>query len=316
MLRREFFALMAGAVAAPARSQPRTIPHLSILQSNAAQVLAFREEFARLGWQDGQTVRIDHRMARGGDPRPLAADLVASKPDVILCSTTPALKAVQELTKRIPVVFVVVADPVGEGFVASLARPGGNITGFSTYDPGLSGKWIELLRQAAPDVRRLAILFNPDTAPHSVFLNSLHASARALGVDAREAHVRAEQDVHDAVAGFATAQGGGLMVLPDTFTFGRSKLLASLALRHRLPTVFPFRHFVVDGGLMSYGVDITEQYRQAAKYVDRILRGHSAAELPVQAPTKFELFLNIATARELGLQLSPTLLASADEVVE
>ena len=319
MRRREFLALIGTVAASPVAAQPRAMRRIGFLQGGASDertASSFKEGLAALGWIEGQNVALEWRAARGGDPRALAAELIAWEPDVLVVSTTPALRALQHATTTIPIVFVVVSDPVRDGFVESLARPGRNITGFSNYDPALSGKWIELLREASPGLRRIAILYNPDTAPHSLFLAPLLATARSLGVPAVETHVRTDDDIARVLAAFAAEPGGAVLAMPDSFIGARTALLASIAKRHRLPSLFPFRFYVERGGLLSYGADIADQYRHAASYVDRILRGASPAELPVQAPTKFELFLNLRTANEIGLELPPSLLARADEVIE
>jgi putative ABC transport system substrate-binding protein len=320
MKRRRFLAgAAAAAFARAARAQvqpPRRIGFLHGAAPSQEQVALFLASLSKLGWIEGENVKVEWRSARGGDPRPLAEELVALEPDVLLSNGTPATRALQRATRTIPIVFVSLADPVGDGFVESLARPGGNITGFSTYDPGLSGKWIEILKLAAPGVRRIAIVFNPDTAPHSVFLGPLLASSASRDVSAEPLHVRAAEEIERELAAFAAQPGGGLIAMPDGFTNFHRKLLAAAAQTFRLPGIYPFRPYALDGGLISYGVDIADQIRQAPTYVDRLLRGGKAAELPVQTPVKYELVINMKTAQALALTIPPSLLAQADEVIE
>lgn len=318
-MRRRSFLARTVAFAVSARAEellPRRIGFLYGSAPSQEIVSLFNNGLSKLGWVDGENVNVEWRSARGGDPRPLAAELIALKPDILLANGTPATRALQRATRTIPIVFVSLADPVGDGFVESLARPGGNITGFSTYDPGLSGKWIEILKLTAPGVRRVAVVFNPDAAPHSVFLTPLLASATARDLLAEPLHVRGAEEIERELAGFAAQPGGGLIAMPDGFTNFHRKLLVGAARTHGLPGIYPFRPYAEEGGLISYGVDIAGQIKQAPTYVDRLLRGAKAAELPVQTPVKYELVINIKTAQGLGLTIPPSLLAQADEVIE
>jgi putative ABC transport system substrate-binding protein len=273
-----------------------------------------------LGWKEGGNLRIDWRWF-GGDPALFernAAELVALGPDVLLAGgSSTAVAALQRQTSSIPIVFVQVADPVGQGFVASLARPGGNITGFSNYDPPMAGKWLGMLTQITPPVGRVAVLYNPATAPYAgLMLHAIEEAAGSLAVAVRAAPVNDDAEIEAMMAGLAREERCGLLVLPDPFTGGHRDTIIAAAARHRLPAVYPFRYFTASGGLMSYGIDQDDLYRRGASYVDRILRGAKPADLPVQRPTKFELAINLKTAKALGVTIPPSLLAAADEVIE
>ena len=240
-----------------------------------------------------------------------------SAPDVILATGGPALAQLQQATRTIPIVFLVVSEPVALGFVASLARPGGNITGFTNLEPTIGAKSLELLKEMAPRVTRFAVMFNPDTSTIGAQLSrSAETAAQKFAVELVDAQVRQPGDIETTIAMLSREQRGGLIVAPDTFTQNRRKLVLDLAARHQLPVIYPYRYYAADGGLMSYGVDSVAQYRQAAGYVDRILRGDKPADLPVQQPTKFELVINVKTAKALGLTVPETLLAAADEVIQ
>jgi len=282
------------------------------------RVSAFTQALAELGWTDGRNVRIDFRWA-GVDInriRALAQELVGSQPDIILASSLPAVAAVQRETRTIPIVFAIVADPVASGVVAALNRPSGNITGFTQLEASFVGKWLELLSEIAPGLKRAAIMFNPDTAPVSAYIPSLETAARSLKVVAIIAPVHSDVEIETAIRDIGREPGGGLVVIPDIFTNVHRAPIISAAARNNVPAVSWQSEFARDGGLLSYGYDPVDGYRRAATYVDRILRGAKPAELPVQLPTKFEMIVNLKTAKALGLTVPPALLARADEVIE
>ena len=284
-----------------------------------AWVGAFLQGLALLGWTDGRNVRIDTRWAttNADDLRRHAAELAALAPDVIVAATGTATTApLLQATRTVPIVFVIVIDPVGAGFVASLARPGGNATGFTSFEYGLSGKWLELLKQIAPGVTRAAVLRDPAVASGIGQFAAVQAVAPSLGVELSPVDARDAPEIERAVTAFARSGNGGLIVTSSPVAARHRDLIATLAARHRLPAVYGSRHYVAAGGLISYGPDLIDQYRRAAGYVDRILKGEKPADLPVQAPTKYELVINLKTAKALGLDLPPTLLARADEVIE
>ena len=329
--RREFVILLGGSAAtawpfAARAQQPERVRRIGVLMGFAesdpeaqARVAAFREGLQKLGWTERRNIRIDTRWA-GLDVEAMqqfAKELVALQPDVILAHTTPATLAVHQETRAIPIVFVQVADPVASGFVASFSRPGGNVTGFTTVEPTMGGKWLEVLKEIAPRVTRVAVLFNPATAPYSeLYLNSFKAAAASFGVEAIEAPVRDASTLESVIAAQARKPNSGLIVMPDIFTTGHRAEIILLAARYRLPAVYSFRYFTEIGGLLSYGNDPLDLVRRAATYADRILKGENPSELPVQAPVKFELTINLKTAKALGLDSPPTLLARADEVIE
>jgi putative tryptophan/tyrosine transport system substrate-binding protein len=272
-----------------------------------------------LGWSVGGNLQIDYRWTAGNveRARTLANELVALNPEVLLAGNTPTLAALHEATRTIPIVFVLVSDPIGSGFVASLARPGGNVTGFVTVEPELGGKLVQLLKQIAPTVERVAYIFNPDTAPYAgYFLRPAEAAASSAGIKLITSPVHNATEIEHSIMSLAAQPGSGFIAMPDITTIVHRHLIVALAAQHRLPAVYPYRFFVKDGGLMSYGVDITDQYRSAVTYVDRILRGDNPAELPVQAPTKFELVINLKTAKVLGLDVSLQLQELADALIE
>jgi len=328
--RRAFLALLGGAATAwpfATRAQRSGgMRRAGVLMLNAesdrdgqVRVGVFRQRLRELGWIEGGNIRIDYRWGAGAPARAqtAAAELVALAPDVILCNGTPATAALQRATRSIPVVFVVVTDPVGAGFVESLARPGANITGFSTFEPEIGGKWLELLREVAPDLRRVAGVLDPAFAGFAKVWRAVEELAPKSGVPVTSMVFRnPADDLESALAVFAREPGGGLIVLPTAINnMARSRIFLAAA-RHRLPAVYPFRHYAVDGGLMSYGFDPPDLFRRGASYVDRILRGEKPAALPVQAPTKFTLVVNLKTAKALGLAVPQSLLARADEVIE
>jgi putative ABC transport system substrate-binding protein len=327
MKRREVIALLGAAAAAwplAARAQQgERVRRIGVIMGLAARdaeallrVRAFESSWRELGWVEGRNIRVDYRWAPGDAAvfRAHAAALVAARPEVILASGTPVLAAVREATQSIPIVFVGVSDPDGTGVVASLGRPGGNITGFANFEPPMGGKWLQALKDVAPNVTRVGVLRNPDALAR--FMRAIETTAPSLGLEAVECIARNADEIERAIDGFAGQANVGLIVLPDPVFTAPRRLIAELAARHRIPAVYPFRFFVDDGGLMSYGVDIPDQARRAAFYIDRILKGEKPGDLPVQAPTKFELVINLRTAKALGLTLPDTLLARADEVIE
>jgi putative ABC transport system substrate-binding protein len=330
MRRREFIKLIAsGATAWPlvARAQqPERMRRIGILMGRAesdpqaqTRVAAFKQGLAALGWSEGSNLRIDLRWSAGDINRAasLAKELMALQPDAILADTTPGTAAIQHETKSVPIVFVAVNDPVGSGFVESLPRPGGNLTGFLNLEATLAEKWLELLKEIAPPTTRVAVPFNPQTAPFAeYYLGPLQAMARKLGVTLFPTSVGNEDDIETAIRQIASAPGGGLILMSDSFLFVHRKLILDLTARHKIPAINPIRELTMEGGLISYGVEGTDLLVRAASYIDRVLRGAKPSELPVQAPTKFELVINLKTAKALGLEIPPSLLARADEVIE
>jgi putative ABC transport system substrate-binding protein len=281
---------------------------------------AFREELQKLGWTEGRNTQIYTRWATpadAGSMRRFAKELVALQPDLFLSSTTPTTTALLQQTRTIPIVFAIVADPIGSGFLASFARPGGNVTGFIFTEPTMAGKWLELLKEIAPRVARIAMLFNPASATYAEYwLNPFKAAAASFGIEPIAAPVRDRSELESVVAAQAREPNGGLIAMPDSFTDAHRAEITSLAARYRLPAVYPFRFFVEVGGLLSYGVDRTDNFRRAATYADRILKGEKPSELPVQAPFKYELVINLKTAKALGLDVPLHLQQLADEVIE
>ena len=331
MQRRKFIAMLGGAAAWPlaARGQQPGDRgrRIGVLMGYAetdrdAQgwYAAFREAFQKLGWTVGRDTRIDTRWAAPTDAHALqqfAKELVVLQPDVILSSTTPPTIALLQETRTIPIVFAIVADPVGSGFAESLARPGGNITGFTFTEPTMAGKWLELLKGVAPDVARVAMLFNPASATYSEYwLKPFKTAAPLFAVEAIPAPVRDRSELEDIIAAQAREPKSGLIAMPDSFMDTYRAEVTALAARYRLPAVYPFRLFVEVGGLLSYGVDRTDNFRRAAAYVDRILTGAKPSELPVQAPLKFELVITLRTAKAIGLEVPLHLQQLADEVIE
>jgi putative ABC transport system substrate-binding protein len=325
MLRREFITLLSGATVTfplAARAQPAAkIWRIGLLMTMAesepeaqARLASLREGLQQLGWKEGHNIRIDYRFAAGDSERARssALELVSLMPDVILANGTAILSALRRATQSIPIVFVLVPDPVGDGFVASLARPGGNITGVTNFEFPMGGKWVEFLKEIAPHLSNVALIFNPETAPYARhFLQSV-----ALGAEATLMPVRNDSEIERALETVAAKSNSGLIIVPDLFTGGHRELIVALAARHRLPAIYPFRFFVANGGLLSYGPDSLDLFRRSASFVDRILKGDKPGDLPVQAPVKFELAVNLKTAKALGLTVPPTLLARADDVIE
>jgi putative ABC transport system substrate-binding protein len=329
MRRREFIQLVGGAAASPrfVRAQQiiqkRRIGVLMAYEETTAEaqawVAAFREGFQKLGWREGGDFQIDIRWATGDEATitRFAKEIVASRPDLILSSSTPTTAALLEQTHTIPIVFGIVTDPVRSGFVASFPRPGGNATGFTNFERTMGGKWLELLKEIAPSVNRATFLFNPVTGPHfEYYLGPFKAAAASLGVQPIVAPVRDPSELESAIAAQARDENGGIVVMPEAFTQAHSAEITTLAARYRLPAIYAYRGFVELGGLLSYGSDLTDNFRRAANYADRILKGAKPSELPVEAPIKFELVINIKTAKALGLTVPLSLRASADEVIE
>jgi putative tryptophan/tyrosine transport system substrate-binding protein len=326
--RRDFIALLGGAAAWPLAAQAqqgermRRVGVLMNLSSDnpegQARNAAFLQTLQELGWTVGRNVRIDYRWAAGDVDRNRknAAELVALAPDVILAAGSFGMGALQQATRAVPIVFVNVIDPVGGGFVESLALPGGNATGFANFEYGISGKWLELLKEIAPRVTRVAVLRDPSRASGGGQLGALQGAASSFGLELSPVGLRDAGEIERGVTAFARGSNGGLVVTSGTLSIIHRKLIVALAARHQLPAVYPYRFYVSDGGLISYGPDYVDQYRRAAGYVDRILRGEKPADLPVQAPTKYDLVINLKTAKALGLDVPPTLLARADEVIE
>jgi ABC-type uncharacterized transport system substrate-binding protein len=329
MKRREFISLIGSVAAWPlaAQAQKDQVRRIGVLMGWAegdpyaqAALTAFYKGLGRLGWTDDRNLRIDLRWGAGQAERmqEFARELVALRPDMILANTTPATKALHRETRTIPLVFVIVSDPVGAGLVASLPQPGANITGFINVETAMGGKWLELLKEMAPSVRRAAIMFNPDTAPGggSYFLGAIEAAARSFGVEAITAAVRSDGEIETAINKLGREPGSGLVVMTDSFTVVHRGSIISLAARNSVPAIYAEAISSRDGGLMSYGANTQDMFARAASYADRILQGAKPADLPVQTPIKFEMVINLKTARALGLAVPPTLLASADEVIE
>ena len=278
---------------------------------------AFLRGLQQLGWVDSANVRIDTRWAAADtDLRKYAGELIALGPDVVMAFTSAAVPPLQQVTRAIPIVFAIVADPVGAGYVESLARPGGNVTGFTTFEYALGGKWLELLKEIAPRTARVAVLRDPAIAAGPAEYGAIQAVAPSLGVELRPIDMRNADEIERAITVFAASSGGGLIITGSTAATTYRELIIALAARHRLPAVYYARYYVTGGGLISYGSDILDQCQRAAGYVDRILKGAKPADLPVQAPTKYELAINLKTAKALGIEVPPTLLARADEVIE
>ena len=326
--RRKFIALIGGAAAWPlaARAQQgEPMRRIGALMSTAAddpegqaRIAAFQHGLQQFGWTIGRNVRIDSRWPVGDSERTrrYAAELVALAPDVILATGSAAAAPLLQATRTVPVVFVIVPDPVGAGFVNSLARPGGNATGFIQFEYGISGKWLELLKQIAPGVTRAAILRDPAISAGIGQFGAIQAVAPSLGVEASPINVRAADEIERAVADFARAPNGGLIITGSALAIFHRHLIIALAAKHRLPAVYFQRTLVADSGLISYGADVLDQYRRAASYVARILKGEKPADLPVQTPTKYELVINLKTAKALSLEIPSSVLARADEVIE
>jgi len=331
MRRREFIITLIGGVVAawpvPSWAQmPVRIRLIGVLWAGiipgtpAAElaIAAFTEGLHELGWKEGENLKIEHRWVTSGaeQSKTLAKELVGLKPDALVVNSTPLLSVMASETRTIPIVFVRVADPVGQGLIASLARPGGNITGFTNFEFSMGGKWLQLLKDLSPSTERVAILFNPNTMPFALFVRSIEAAAPSFALQLQPSPFQNTDDVERIIEAFARERNSALVVLPDTSTIQHRQFIIRMVARNNLPTIYPYGLFAKDGGLISYGIDAISVYRDASVYVSRILRGEKPSELPVQAPNKYELVINLKTAKLLGLEIPPKLLALADEVIE
>jgi len=329
MRRREFIAFVGGAaVAWPLRVRAQQTDHMrriGVLMNNAeddpesnALLAGFKQGLQQLGWLEDRNIHIDTRFAadRPDSYQVLAKELVALRPAVIFAYTTPITAALQRESRTIPIVFAQVSDPVGSGLVASLARRGANLTGLLLYEKGITGKWLAMLKEIAPHVKRAALVADPKTTPYNYFVRSAEDVAGPLAIELVPSPVQGAADIERVIAAFAETPNSGLLFLPSGTTTLHRDLVIALAARYRLPSVYPFRFYVTAGGLMSYSTDLVDQSRQAASYIDRILRGANPGELPVQAPTKYVTTVNLKTAKALGLEVPPSLLVRADEVIE
>jgi putative ABC transport system substrate-binding protein len=326
MRRRDFIAGLASAAAWPvvgrAQGRMRRVAVLLSLPADdpilPARVTAFAQALQELGWTDGRNLRIDYRFA-GNDPdriRTFASELVALEPDLLVAEGAIVTNALQQVARTVPIVFVLTSDPVGEGLVASLARPGGNTTGFAIWEYGIGVKWLQLLKEIAPNVTRAAVIRDRRSTAQIGQFGAMQGVAPILGVQLSPIDARDPGEIERGVAAFARQPDGGLVLATGAWPAAYREAIITQAARHRLPAVYPFRHFVNDGGLVSYGPDTTDPFRSAAGYIDRILKGEKAADLPVQYPTRYETVLNMKTGKTLGLAVPPTLLARADEVIE
>ncbi len=331
MRRREFFGLIGGAAAWPlaARAQPQAARRIGVISAvpesdpeEKPRRIAFQQGLEQLGWATGRNLHIDFRWNNRGDVTvseemlALAKEMVALEPEVILVQSNPGVAAIRQVTSTIPIVFVSVADPVESGFVESLARPGGNITGFSNFEASMGGKWLEALKQIAPRVTRVVAVLQIETAANAGFLRAAQSAAASLGVNLTAASVHNATEIETALTALSTESNCGLIVMPHPVTVTHREVILKLAAEYRLPAVYPFRYYAAAGGLMSYGTDLVDLYRRAATNVDRILRGVKPRELPVQAPSKFEMVINLKTAKTLGLDVPLHLQQLADEVIE
>jgi putative ABC transport system substrate-binding protein len=330
MRRRAFITLIGSAVAWPlvARAQQGShVGRVGVLSNIGesdpeaqSMVAALHQTLEELGWVDGRNLRIDHRWAAGNPARiaDLAKQLVALRPDVLIAHTSVPVVALRKETTTIPIIFVQVADPIGQGFITNLAHPGGNITGFSSFEAAMGGKWAEMLKVIAPATTRMAFVFNPETAPYAVsyYHAQLDAAAAALGIKLTANPVESIAELESAASALGRDRGGGLIVIPDSFNIVHREQIIELAAHHRVPAIYPYRFAVKEGGLIAYGVDQVDLFHRAASYIDRILKGEKPADLPVQAPTKFESAINLKTAKALGLTVPQSLVVAADEVIE
>jgi putative tryptophan/tyrosine transport system substrate-binding protein len=331
MKRREFITLLGGAVATwpiVARAQQpvqmRPIGFMSNVGESdleaQSMVSALHKGLRELGWMNGRNLQIHHRWGAGNRERlaAFAKELVALRPEVIVAHTTPSVLALRRETDSVPIVFIQVSDPIGTGFITNMSHPGGNITGFTNFEATMVGKWVEMLKEMSTGISRITFLFNPQTAPYVTryYQGPLEISARLLGIEAVANPVNNSREIESAISAFGRVPNGGLIIMPDSFNIVHRDQIIALAAQQRLPAISPYRFAAAEGGLMSYGVEQVELFRLAASYVDRILKGATPAELPVQAPTKFELVINLRTAKALGLDVPITLLARADEVIE
>jgi putative tryptophan/tyrosine transport system substrate-binding protein len=329
MNRRDFITLLGGAAAGPlsARAQqPERMRRIGLLiqfpesdPQGQARIAAFREELQKRGWRIGGNLQIDYRWAVSNDEqaRSAAAELLKLTPDLISANSTVPLRAVQQASRTVPIVFTTIIEPIEQGFVSSLAHPGGNTTGFSYLEVSIGGKWMDLLKDIAPQITRVACVFNPQRGPYSVGISHFaQEAAQRLGVQYVAAPVLEPAQIEPTLAPLSHEPNAGLIISPDAFTVIHRQQIIALASRYRLPAIYSERNFAVDGGLVSYGPDYVDHWRQAASYVDRILRGEKPADLPVQQPSKFYMAVNLKTAKVLGLEMPPMLLARADEVIE
>jgi putative ABC transport system substrate-binding protein len=327
--RREFIGLLGGAAVgwplAARAQQPERVRRIGVLiggvqgdPSVQPRVIAFQQALKDLGWIEGRNLQVEYRWTAGDVERTRAhaAELVALAPDVILAHSTPVTSALQQATRTLPIVFVQVTDPLGTGFVASLSRPAGNVTGFTTFELSMGSKWLDLLKELAPRVDRVALMQNEKSPAWTGQLRAVEAVAPSFGVQIVPAGVNGPIEIENTISAFGREPNVGLIVMPDTLTLIHRKLIVTLAHRLELPAVYPFRYFPESGGLLSYGIDLVDVWRRAATYIDRILKGAKPADLPIQQPTKFELVVNLKTAKTLGLDVPTTLLARADEVIE
>jgi ABC-type uncharacterized transport system substrate-binding protein len=327
MRRRDFLTVLSGVAVWPMAAhaqQADRVRRIGVLVGLTAddpgmkpRLVGIRQELERLGWTEGRNVHVDYRYAPGGARvAEFAKELVALQPDVILAHTVSMAAALQRETRTIPIVFVSVGDPVGAGFIASLSRPGGNLTGLMTLEPSIPGKWLTMLKEVAPHLTRALVVGNPKTTNYDYYLSGAEAAARALGLEVVPARVESVSDIEHAIEVFAGTPGGALVIPPDPSTVMHGQRIIALAAQHRLPAVYAFSYLVPAGGLMSFGTDRVAEMRQGVSYVDRILRGAAPNALPVQGPTKFETAVNLKVAKGLGLEIPPTLLARADEIIE
>jgi len=327
MRRRTFIALICGAAAWPAAApaqQGERVRRIGVLMGSAETELGktylatFLRRLEQLGWTQGRNARVDVRWWTGGEAemRPVVAELLAFSPDVIMVFSNLALALLKPMARNVPVVFVGVGDPVGDGFVASLAHPGGNTTGFAGTDGPIGGKWLEMLKETAPHLTRVMMIFHPETPIHQAFWRSLQEAAPRFGVEVTAGGVHDAAEIERVVSSFATSENRGLIVAPHAITWANEELIIALTLRHRLPAHYATAASVMAGGLVCYGHDFDDSFRKTAEYIDRILRGEKPGDLPVQMPTKFRLVFNLKTAKAIGLTIPPSLLARADEVIE
>jgi putative ABC transport system substrate-binding protein len=331
MRRREFVMLLGGAatasIACPfeAHSQSRTarVDTLMVIAETDPDarrlVKVLETQLDAAGWHKGHNLEITYRWG-ASDPERLARyanELVLAAPDVLVAFATPALVPLHKATTTIPTVFTSVSDPVAQGFVASLAHPGGNITGFSNYEPNIGTRWLQLLKEVAPYVTQTGVMFNPRTSPYNaLWMHSIEMAAPSFGMSVAQTSIQSDDDIQSTIGLLGTRPGSSLIVLSDSYTYEHSALIASLAASKRIPAVYAFSRFVHDGGLIAYGVDLIEQFGRAAVYIDRVLKGEKTAELPVQGPTRYTMAINLKTAKALGLTIAPGLIAAADEVIE
>jgi putative ABC transport system substrate-binding protein len=327
MKRRKFIALLGGVAASwplAAHAQPGGMRKIGVLMGAAPSVLgdtylaAFSKRLEELGWVNGRNARIDVRWWTGGPEqmRPIVAEMLAASPDVIMVFSNLALAVLKPMAGNVPLVFVGVGDPVGDGFVASLAHPGANITGFAGTEAPMAGKWLEVLKETAPGLTRAMAIVHLETPAHQAMWNAIRDAAPRLGVEVTAVGVHDAAEIERATAAFAAKENGGIIVLPHAITWANGDLIVALALRHRMPAIYATEGSVTSGGLVSYGLDFVHSFRQTAEYVDRILRGAKPADLPVQQPSKFKLTFNLKTAKAIGVGIAPTLLNRADEVIE